>query len=174
MKQLKYLAFFLSFILGAWWLWSDNFNDRPRLAATSVTKISERAISLAMNDYLVVKSPEGALCAVKFTEITNDQGANYVTWYLPSANNENTFANAESGSGHVFEKYWRTRTGRDSYSVISIGGEDKIKCGDMKLSWSASTWVYYQPKHHFAVIEDGSLEKFDSNSSYIEWLNVDD
>jgi len=65
--------------------------------------------------------------------MTDDWGADYTAWFVPAGS-----TNSSSRSrGHVFEKYWRTRTGKNSHKATDIGGDYRIECGHLTIGWSA-------------------------------------
>ena len=136
-------------ISAGWWFWGENVEliEGGSFSATTVTQINPNTVSLALGDILLFKTPTGDRGAIRFDRMTNDWGADYTTWFTPAGS-----TNPPSKSqGHVFEKYWRTRTGKSSHNVKDIGGDYRIECGHRTIGWSASTWLYIPDGYMFAV-----------------------
>ncbi len=156
---------------GFWWLWGGNFKDSVNvcLHATKTTEVGDSSVSLAIDDILLFKTPEKHIGAIRFERMTPDSGADYSSWFIPASSNDRSFRNINPKKGHVFEKYWRTRTGINSYHVIDIGGYYTIECGPVKLNWSASTWVYFPPGYEIAILNNPKIDDIVLSDPTIQW-----
>ncbi len=156
---------------GFWWLWGGNFKDSVNVSlhATKTTEVRGSSVSLAVDDILLFKTPEKHTGAIRFERMTPDSGADYSSWFIPASSNDRSFRNIHPQKGHVFEKYWRTRTGINSYHVIDIGGNYTIECGPVKLNWSASTWVYFPPGYEIAILNNTKIDDIVLSDPTIKW-----
>jgi hypothetical protein len=154
-----------------WWLWGGNFQGTSYvgLHETEKTVIKGSNVSLAISDILIFKTPHNEIGAIQFKKMTPDSGADYTSWFIPSSSVSKSFQNIKAKEGHVFEKYWRTRTGLNSYHVTDIGGNYTIECGPIKLNWSASTWVYFPPEYEIAVISNRDIDDINISDLTLEW-----
>jgi len=137
-----------------WWFWGKNVEliTGGTFSATSTTKIKSDTVSLALGDLLLLKTPSGERAAIRFDRMTDDWGVDYTSWFIP-ARSTNV---SELSQGHVFEKYWRTRTGKSSYEVKDIGGKYEVQCGRLSIGWSGPTWLYIPDGYVFAVQTGGA------------------
>jgi len=137
-----------------WWFWGKNVEliTGGTFSATSTTKIKSDVVSLALGDLLLLKTPSGERAAIRFDRMTDDWGVDYTSWFIPVGSTNVP----ESSQGHVFEKYWRTRTDKSSYEVRDIGGKYQVQCGPLSIGWSGSTWLYIPDGYVFAVQTGGT------------------
>jgi len=157
----------------ALWLWGGNFPiGSETLHATSEMEISGSAVSVAIGDSLLFRTPQNDVGAIQFEKMTDGLGADYFSWFVPSTDSDKRFLPEEATKGHVFEKYWKTRIGLNRYHVIDLGGDYNIECGPIKLGWSASTWVYFPDGFEIAVMGKGKLSDVDINTSKISWQKL--
>lgn len=156
---------------GSWWLWGGNFKDPVNISlhATETTEIKGSSVRLAIDDILLFKTPDKHIGAIRFETMTPDSGADYSSWFIPASLKDKSFRNIKPKKGHVFEKYWRTRTGINSYHVTDIGGHYTIECGPVKLNWSASTWVYFPPGYEIAILNNTKIGDIVLSDSKIKW-----
>ena len=163
-------------VLGsALWLWGSNLPIGSKtLHPTAETKISGSAVSLAIGDSLLFKTPQNEVGAIQFEKMTDDLGADYLAWFVSPTAPDKHFLPENATKGHVFEKYWKTRAGLNSYHVIDLGGDYNIECGPIKLGWSASTWVYFPKGFEVAILGKDRLYEVDLNTSNINWHKLTD
>ena len=173
MKKIAIISILIILLagFGFWWLWGENFKDSSQItySETKKTEIKGSHVSLAINEILLFKTPEDDYGAVRFERVTNEPGADYLSWFLKSTSNISTFKMIKTQKGHVFEKYWRTRTGLDSHTVTDIGGKYKIQCGPIELGWSASTWVYFPPGYEISITGKNAINAIDVKDTALTW-----
>ena len=133
----------------AWWFWGRNIElirgVDVRAPAVSITGVDN--LLCVPGQVALFTSPEGDRGAIRFDRLTPDSGADYTVWF---AAKDSTHPPVES-RGHVFEKYWQTRTGKHEYTVKDMGGDSHIECGPMIITWSSPTWLYMRKGHQFAI-----------------------
>ena len=89
---LKIILILLICAAGSWWLWGENIKDPGNISfhATDKTEVNSSSVSLAIDDILLVKSPDKHLCAIRFDKMTYEPGAEYSTWFIPASSAEKT------------------------------------------------------------------------------------
>lgn len=148
----------------AWWLWGRNVQfitgNYEKLSRTTSTTYKSSAVSLAVGELLIFKTPKSQYGAIQFVKMTPDTGADYKSW-TREPSDSSTYKWSEY-RGHVFEKYWSTQTRPKHYRVNDIGGHYYIKCGDLRLQWSASTWIYFPSGFEVSVVRDKSITQINA------------
>ena len=94
MKVVIFVAVTLLALLGAaLWFWGENLSlvTGGTLSAPPTSSIGSRAVSLALGDVLLLKTPAGDHGAVRLDRMTNDWGLDYTTWFLPASESTTTF-----------------------------------------------------------------------------------
>jgi hypothetical protein len=137
-----------------WWFWGENVEliTGGTFGAAATTKIRSDSVSLALGDLLLLKTPSGERAAIRFDRMTDDWGVDCTSWFVPAGSTDLS----TPSQGHVFEKYWRTRTGKSSHRLKGVGGQYQVQCGPLSIGWSASTWLYIPDGYVFAVQTGGS------------------
>lgn len=140
--------------------------------APEMTTYENSAVCMALGDSLIFRDKHYNVGAIRFDKMTDDWGADYTSWFFSSEEKEKRFNPQDEHNGHVFERYWRTREGLNSYNVKDIGGMYKIKCGNLELSWSSPTWVYIPEGYLTAVIQGTSIYEVDVYDESIQWKKI--
>lgn len=168
-KIILSLPFILVLVVG-WWFWGANIQllTSGSFSAPKKSIYGLSAVSVALGDILIFKTPESQYGAIRFDRMTDDWGANYSSWFKHSGMGK-TLNVWKEFKGHVFQKYWRTRIDASSHKVKDIGGEYWIRCGDISLSWSAPTWVYFPKGYSVAVVQAKNISNVDIFDETISW-----
>lgn len=143
-----------------------------QLSSTGGTT-TDTAIQAPMGTYFLIRR-DGEYGAVKLTKTTSkgDGGVAYTWHYQPNESLGFTGESVVNGEGEVFEKYRRVKGTGDSWKVEDDGGELFIVCGELRVEWSQSNWIYFdtpQGPVEIALTGKADIEEIDYLDSGLIW-----